>query len=105
MVRSAYPTPGLFDKFYDADMRPLLRVFKILVVVTIHLVLLAPRVVMKSVGFQHLNCSDNMSKALARFGVAPRAAWPAINFFGIHGLMGIIKFKQKKRIQEQVIMS
>ena len=26
MVRRAYPAPGLFDKFYDAEMRPLLRV-------------------------------------------------------------------------------
>ena len=26
MVRRAYPGPGLFDKFYDAEMRPILRV-------------------------------------------------------------------------------
>lgn len=29
----------------------------------------------------HVNCSDNMSAALDPYGVARRAAWPAINFF------------------------
>ncbi|WP_372580070.1 aminomethyltransferase family protein [Ruegeria hyattellae] len=29
----------------------------------------------------HVNCSDNMSSALAPYGVAQRSAWPAINFF------------------------
>ena len=29
----------------------------------------------------HLNCSDNISAAMAPYGVAYRAAWPAINFF------------------------
>ena len=82
MVRSAYPTPGLFDKFYDADMRPLLRVIQDTCGRHDTFGLACTARSYEERGFPgHLNCSDNMSNALARFGVAPRAAWPAINFF------------------------
>jgi aminomethyltransferase len=29
----------------------------------------------------HANCTDNFNRALEPHGVAPRAGWPAINFF------------------------
>ncbi|MFD1156876.1 aminomethyltransferase family protein, partial [Roseovarius aestuarii] len=29
----------------------------------------------------HVNCSDNMNKDLAQYGIRPRGGWPAINFF------------------------
>jgi aminomethyltransferase len=29
----------------------------------------------------HANCTDNFNRAIAPFGVAPRAGWPALEFF------------------------
>ena len=29
----------------------------------------------------HVNCTDNFNGQLARFGIAPRRGWPALNFF------------------------
>ena len=82
MVRSAYPTPGLFDKFYDAEMRPLLRVLQDTCGRHDTFGLACTARSYEERGFPgHLNCSDNISKALDPYGVAPRAAWPAINFF------------------------
>ena len=82
MVGRAYPTPGLFDKFYDAEMRPLLRVVQDTCGRHDTFGLACTARGYEERGFPgHLNCSDNISNALAPYGVAPRAAWPAINFF------------------------
>ena len=29
----------------------------------------------------HVNCTDNFNGQLARYGIAPRRGWPALNFF------------------------
>ena len=82
MVTGAYPSPGLFDKYYDADMRPLLRVIQDTCGRHDTFGLACTARGYEERGFPgHLNCSDNMSRALAPFGVAARKAWPAINFF------------------------
>ena len=82
MVRSAYPRPGLFDKFYDAEMWPLLRVVQDTCGRHDTLGLACTARSYEERGFPgHLNCSDNMSFALAPFGVKARAGWPAINLF------------------------
>ncbi|MEM7520948.1 MAG: DUF1989 domain-containing protein [Pseudomonadota bacterium] len=82
MVRRAYPGPGLFDKFYDPDMRPLLRVEQDTCGHHDTFGLACTARGYEERGFPgHLNCSDNISDAGAPFGVARRAAWPAINFF------------------------
>ncbi len=31
--------------------------------------------------FGHINCTENFNRSLTRYGIAPRAGWPAINFF------------------------
>ena len=82
IVRSAYPTPGLFDKFYDAKMQPLMRVIQDTCGRHDTFGLACTARSYEERGFPgHLNCSDNISEALSPFGVAPRSAWPAINFF------------------------
>lgn len=82
MVRSAYPTPGLFDKFYDAEMRPLLRVVQDTCGRHDTFGLACTARSYEERGYPgHLNCSDNMSFALDPFGVARKSAWPAINLF------------------------
>ena len=82
MVRGAYPGPGLFDKFYDQEMRPLLRVLQDTCGRHDTFGLACAARGYEERGFPgHVNCSDNISGAAAPYGVARRAAWPAINFF------------------------
>ncbi|MEM9433356.1 MAG: DUF1989 domain-containing protein [Pseudomonadota bacterium] len=82
MVGGAYPLPGLFDKFYDSDMRPLLNVVQDTVGRHDTFALACTARGYEERGFPgHVNCSDNISDAVADFGVGRRSAWPAINFF------------------------
>ncbi len=82
MVRRAYPGPGLLDKFYDAEMRPLLNVVQDTCGRHDTLGLACTARGYEDRGFPgHVNCSDNISGVLAPYGVRRRSAWPAINFF------------------------
>ena len=82
MVRRAYPGPGLFDKFYDAEMRPLLRVVQDTCGRHDTFGLACTARSYEERGYPgHLNCSDNISFALEPFGVKRKKAWPAINLF------------------------
>lgn len=82
MVGAAYPAPGLLDKFYDQDNQALVQVVQDTCGRhdTFGLACTA-RVYERKGFFEHPNCSDNISSAMAPYGVAARAAWPAINFF------------------------
>ncbi len=82
MVRQAYPSPGLLDKFFDGDMNPMLQVVQDTCGRHDTFGLACTARGYEDRGFPgHLNCSDNISAAMAPYGVEKRAAWPAINFF------------------------
>ena len=82
MVRRAYPAPGLFDKFYDQHMRPLLRLVQDSCGRHDMFGLACTERGYADRGFPaHVNCSDNISNALSPYGIAQRKAWPAVNFF------------------------
>ncbi len=82
MVRRAFPAPGLLDKFFDEDMRPLLRVVQDTCGRHDTFGLACTGRGYEERGFPgHVNCSDNISAALEPYGIRRRAAWPAINFF------------------------
>lgn len=82
MVRRAYPGPGLFDKFYDSEMRPLLNVIQDTVGRHDTFALACTARGYEERGFPgHVNCSDNISEVMDTYGVERRSAWPAINFF------------------------
>ena len=82
MVRRAYPGPGLFDKFFDGNLRPVMRVMQDTCGRHDTFGLACTSRGYAERGFpDHLNCSDNISDALSVYGVARRPAWPAINFF------------------------
>ncbi|CAD5200927.1 DUF1989 domain-containing protein [Pseudomonas sp. FEN] len=79
---SAYPAPGLFSKFFDRRMRPMLEVVRDTVGRHDAFALACSARYYESQGyFGHDNCSDNLSRALAPHGVQARSGWPAINFF------------------------
>ncbi|MFW2587350.1 DUF1989 domain-containing protein [Sagittula sp. SSi028] len=82
MVRRAYPGPGVLDKFFDQEMRPLLNVVQDTCGRHDTYGLACTARGYEDRGFPgHVNCSDNISAALDPFGVGRRSAWPAINFF------------------------
>lgn len=79
---SAYPGPGLFSRFYDRDMQPMLEVVRDTVGRHDTFALACAARYYEAQGyFGHANCSDNISRAMTAHGVGPRAGWPAINFF------------------------
>lgn len=78
----AYPQPGLFSKFLDADMRPLVEVVQDTVGRHDTFGLACTAKFYEDQGYPgHANCSDNFNAALAPYDIAPRRGWPAINFF------------------------
>lgn len=82
MSRSAYPQPGLADKFFDQDFKPLLAVRQDTVGRHDTFALACTARGYEERGFPgHINCSDNISDAFEFYGVQRRRAWPAINFF------------------------
>lgn len=79
---NAYPGPGLFSRFYDRNLQPMLEVVRDTVGRHDTFALACTARYYEAQGyFGHDNCSDNISRVLARHGVTPRAGWPAINFF------------------------
>ncbi len=82
MVGGAYPVPGLFDKFFDSDVRPMLNLVQDTVGRHDTFALACTARGYEERGFAgHVNCSDNISEVMDPYGVARRSAWPAINFF------------------------
>ena len=82
MTRRAFPAPGLFDKFFDAGMVPMLRLVQDTCGRHDTFGLACTERGYEERGFPaHVNCSDNISGAFAPYGIAARKAWPAINFF------------------------
>lgn len=79
---SAYPAPGLFSKFFDRHMQPMLEVVQDTVGRHDSFALACAARYYETHGyFGHDNCSDNLSRVLAPQGVQARNGWPAINFF------------------------
>jgi Domain of unknown function (DUF1989) len=83
LAGGAYPAPGLAEKYFDQDMRPLLAVVQDTVGRHDTFALACTARGYEERGFSgHANCSDNISEAYAPFGIAPKTAWPTINLFG-----------------------
>lgn len=82
VAQGAYPLPGLHDKFFDQDIRPLLSVRQDTVGRHDTFALACTARGYEERGFPgHINCSDNISGVFEPYGIKRRAAWPAINFF------------------------
>ena len=82
LMGSACPAPGLYSKFYNADMRPLAEVVQDTVGRHDTFNTACTARYYEEMGFPgHANCTDNINRAWAPYGVAPRRGWAAVNFF------------------------
>ena len=82
LVGQAYPQPGLFGKFYDVDMDPLVEVVRDTVGRHDTFALACTAKYYEDMGYPgHVNCSDNFNRQVDPYGIAPRKGWEALNFF------------------------
>jgi aminomethyltransferase len=82
LMGTAYPTPGLYGKFYDLDMDPLVEVIRDTVGRHDTFALACQAKYYEDLGYPgHINCTDNFNGALKPFTIAPRKGWEALNFF------------------------
>jgi aminomethyltransferase len=82
LMGNAYPQPGLFGKFFDQDMRPLVEVVRDTVGRHDTFALACNAKYYEDMGYPgHVNCTDNFNGQLGSYGIAPRRGWPALNFF------------------------
>lgn len=77
-----YPGPGLYAKFFDDRMLPFVEVIRDTCGRHDTFGLACFAKAYEDAGYPgHANCTDNFNAVLAQHGIAPRAGWPAINFF------------------------
>ncbi len=82
LMGNSYPQPGLYCKFYDQDMRAMVEVVRDTVNRHDTFALACTAKYYADMGYPgHSNCSDNFNEVLTPYQIAPRAGWPAINFF------------------------
>ncbi len=82
LMGNAYPQPGLYGKFFDQDMRPLVEVVRDTVGRHDTFALACNAKYYEDMGYPgHVNCTDNFNGQLTPFGIAARRGWPALNFF------------------------
>ena len=82
LMGSAYPGPGLYSKYFDRDMEPMVEVIQDTCGRHDTFGLACAARYYEDQGyFGHPNCSDNLNAIMAPFGVRPRRGWEAVNFF------------------------
>jgi aminomethyltransferase len=82
LMGNAYPMPGLYGKFYDLEMQPLVEVVRDTVGRHDTFALACQRKYYEDLGYPgHINCTDNFNGVLEPFTIAPRRGWEALNFF------------------------
>lgn len=82
LMGSLYPAPGLYSKYYTQDQVPLVEIVQDTCGRHDTFGLACTARYYEDLGYPgHVNCSENMNKALAPYDVPARGGWPAINFF------------------------
>ena len=82
LMGAAYPRPGLYSKFFDVDMDPLVQVVRDTVGRHDTFGLACTRRYYEDAGYPgHVNCTDNFNAQVRPYGIAERAGWEAVNFF------------------------
>lgn len=78
----AYPQPGLYGKFYDQDMQPLVEIVRDTVGRHDTFGPACNPKYYEDLGYPgHVNCTDNFNAQLAPYDIAARKGWPGLNLF------------------------
>lgn len=82
LTGTLYPTPGVYSKYYSMAQEPLVQIVGDTCGRHDAFNLACTARYYEDLGYPgHANCSDNINAEMAHYDVAPRAGWPAINFF------------------------
>ena len=82
LMGAAVPAPGIYSKFYDVDMDPLVQVVQDTVGRHDMFALACTRKYYEDMGYPgHISCSENFNRQVTPFGIAERNGWEALNFF------------------------
>ena len=82
LMGAAYPLPGLYSKFFDVDMDPLVQVVRDTVGRHDTFGLACTRRYYEDMGYPgHISCTENFNEQVTPYGIAARAGWEAVNFF------------------------
>ena len=82
LMGSAYPSPGLFSKFFDVDLEPVVELVHDTCGRHDSFGLACASKYYDELGYPgHANCSDNFNIALQEYPIAPRKGWMAMNLF------------------------
>lgn len=82
LMGAAYPGPGLYSKFFDQDMQPLVEVIRDTCGRHDTFGLACTAKYYEDMGYPgHVNCTDNFNRALDPYGISARRGWPALNLF------------------------
>ena len=82
IVGAAYPAPGLFSKFFDDALEPVVEVIRDTCGRHDSFGVACTAKYYEDMGYPgHVNCSDNFNVVLSPYGVKPRRGWMAMNLF------------------------
>ena len=81
-VSALYPGPGLYSKFTDQAMKPMIELIQDTCGRHDTFGYACNSKYYEDMGYPgHINCTDNFNKVLSPYGIAARDGWEAINFF------------------------
>ena len=82
LMGASYPGPGLYSKFYNGKMKPLVEVIQDTVGRHDTFNTACTARYYEEMGFPgHINCTDNINEVLKAYDIPSRRGWEAINFF------------------------
>ena len=82
LMGAAVPGPGLYSKFFDVDMDPLVEVMRDTVGRHDMFGLACHAKYYEDMGYPgHVNCTDNFNGQVTPYGIGARKGWEALNFF------------------------
>jgi aminomethyltransferase len=82
LMGAAVPEPGIYSKFFDQDMDPLVQVVQDTVGRHDMFGLACTPKYYEDAGYPgHISCTENFNNQVDPFGVAKREGWEAVNFF------------------------
>jgi aminomethyltransferase len=82
LMGAAVPTPGIYSKFFDVDMDPLVQVVRDTVGRHDMFALACTPKYYEDLGYPgHISCTENFNGQVTPFGIGERNGWEALNFF------------------------